>query len=303
MNPVPNALQVEIKRTAGPFGIAALVLGIIACVGCWIPFLGLLVIPLALVGLLLAFAGLVMAGVTKKTGFAFPISGGIICLVSLFIAFAVTGGIAAAFQKAATNRNQTNQENESKATNQTAAMDQDWATSRSVKQGDIRITIKEVVVSHSGPPDLAIAITVANLSSNKKVDFTEWSGASFGIGREYVTLTDNYQNRYKRIVSDTASTSSIYPQKESGNALVFEPPVNNIKWLHLELPAENFEGHGMLRFEIPMSKIMAAWVDYKKVMEETGIAGPYYENQVPKAKSDRLKAAKSRLEAAEKGLE
>src|ERR1035437_9752845 len=82
-------VSVEIKRGASPLGIASLVLGIVACVFCWIPFRGLFIIPISAIGFLLAIAGIVMAGVSKKTGFAFPISGLVVCVLSVFIAFAV----------------------------------------------------------------------------------------------------------------------------------------------------------------------------------------------------------------------
>ena len=52
---------------------------------------------------------------------------------------------------------------------------------------------------------------------------------------------------------------SIYPQNEHRDLVVFELPVENIQWLRLELPASNFGGSGMLRFEIPMSNVLAAW--------------------------------------------
>ena len=39
------------KSTSG-FGVAALVLGILACLTCWIPFVGLLSVPLSGLGLL-----------------------------------------------------------------------------------------------------------------------------------------------------------------------------------------------------------------------------------------------------------
>lgn len=71
----PKSLSAEAKRGVSPLGIASLVLGIMACIFCWIPLVGLLVLPLALIGSLLAIAGLIMAGVSKKTGFAFPVSG------------------------------------------------------------------------------------------------------------------------------------------------------------------------------------------------------------------------------------
>ncbi len=69
--PEPQS-TVEIKRGVSPLGLAALVIGILACVVCWIPFVGLFAIPLAGIGLILAFIGVVMAGMNKKTGFVFP---------------------------------------------------------------------------------------------------------------------------------------------------------------------------------------------------------------------------------------
>ena len=50
--------------------------------------------------------------------------------------------------------------------------------------------------------------------------------------------------------------------------LVFELPVENTQWLHLELPAKNFGGSGMLRFEIPMSKVMAAWRELRQAIAD-----------------------------------
>ncbi len=37
--------------------------------------------------------------------------------------------------------------------------------------------------------------------------------------------------------------------------LVFEVPVDTVSYLRLELPANNFGGTGMLRFQIPKSMI------------------------------------------------
>ena len=80
--------------------------------------------------------------------------------------------------------------------------------------------------------------------------------------RDYATLTDNNGNTYKLItfgfaqaINNTRDESSIYPQQGFTDLVVFEKPVNGIKWVHLELPAANFGGSGMIRFEIPASRI------------------------------------------------
>jgi len=79
-------------------------------------------------------------------------------------------------------------------------------------------------------------------------------------------LTDNHGNNYKQTnitpsgqKSPSSDEVSIYPQKEHHDLVVFEQPVENIQWLHPELPASNFGGSGMLRLEIPMANFMVSW--------------------------------------------
>ncbi|MGB2824493.1 MAG: hypothetical protein WBF17_26190, partial [Phycisphaerae bacterium] len=73
-------------------GIAALVLGIIAALGCWIPFLNVVSMFLAALGLLFALLGLLAALLRGGSGAGMPISGGIVCVVCLVIAIVITGG-------------------------------------------------------------------------------------------------------------------------------------------------------------------------------------------------------------------
>jgi hypothetical protein len=262
-NNSPQNVSVEIKRGVSPLGIASLVLGIIACIFCWIPLLGLLVLPLALIGLLLAVGGLIMAGVSKKTGFAFPVSGLIVCLLSGFIAIAITGKVAQVFA----HGKQTNQEQVSNSGHQaTPAAAGDWSKSAVVKQGDIKVAIKSISLPTGSP--IQITLSVANLSTTKKVDFTGWSGIELGIDASSASLTDNNQNNYKRITDGMAPDSTIYPQQEGSDTIAFETPVENIQWLHLELPAKNFGGSGMLRFEFSIDKIKAAMAEVRKAQAD-----------------------------------
>jgi hypothetical protein len=279
-----QTVSVETKRGVSPLGIASLVLGIIACIFCWIPLLGLLVLPLALIGLVLAIVGLILAGVSKKTGFAFPVSGLIVCLLSGFIAVAITGSLAAAFARG----KQTNQEQVSNPPGQhaTSSKGGDWSKSPIVKQGDITVAIKrvsfivptgsdqEMVKLARSPISIQIGLSVANLSTTKKVDFTGWSGVELGIDASSASLADNNQNNYKRITDGMAPDSAIYPQQEeASDTITFETPVENIQWLHLELPAKNFGGIGMLRFEISGDKIRQirkALADYASFLANSG---------------------------------
>jgi len=87
------------KGTNG-LGIAALVLGIIAALTCWIPFIGLLSMPLAILGLLFGIIGLLISLIGRKSGVGLPVSGSIVCVVALFVAIASTGTAAEAIDQA-----------------------------------------------------------------------------------------------------------------------------------------------------------------------------------------------------------
>lgn len=155
-----------------------------------------------------------------------------------------------------------------------------WSKSFTVRQDDVQVSVQKVFifpvaldmdnlnggvwppVTRTRDNYLNITMLVSNLSTGKKMDFTTWRNDS-------ATLTDDNGNTYKQIKFDSLLNNhytkaqddvSIYPTNSFEDLLVFELPVANLKWLHLELPAENFGGSGMLRFEIPPSSIQNFWL-------------------------------------------
>ena len=80
-----------VKATNG-LGIASLVLGIIAALTCWIPFIGILGVPLAILGLLFGVIGFLIAVIGGRSGVGMPVSGSIVCIVAVIIAVLSTGG-------------------------------------------------------------------------------------------------------------------------------------------------------------------------------------------------------------------
>ncbi|MCX7013853.1 MAG: hypothetical protein NTW86_15100 [Candidatus Sumerlaeota bacterium] len=319
---MPTESRIQIVRSASPLGIAALVLGIIACLFCWIPFLGLLAIPLAVIGMLLASIGFVLALINRKTGFAFPIAGGVVCLVSALIAVGSTGKTATAVTAAMERDRRTNQEVVTPATSpdgataispngkahDDAVTEQEqkthpqavspiassnadttgmpssgvqteevaeWARVPSaVRQGEIQVRVKSARLGKIPLKDLfgestrstedllSVALEVTNSSKTKKINFLSWRGQDFAFGRDFAVLTDDSNNVYKRItfgattqIVGSADRQSVYPGKSIADILVFEKPIDNLKWLHLEIPAGNVGGEGMFRFEIPGNMI------------------------------------------------
>lgn len=88
----------QTKSTSG-LGIAALVLGLIACLGCWIPMCGILSLPLAILGVLFGFIGVIIAMLRKKSYVGLPIAGMIVCITAIFIAIAVTGSVVSSIEE------------------------------------------------------------------------------------------------------------------------------------------------------------------------------------------------------------
>jgi len=97
----PQTVIVTTKNTASlTLGIIALVVGVLSLLVGWIPFLGLLALPTAIIGLLLAGAGFVIALFKGCKGIGMPLLGGIICVGAFILPILSTGGTSAAIAKA-----------------------------------------------------------------------------------------------------------------------------------------------------------------------------------------------------------
>jgi hypothetical protein len=151
------------------------------------------------------------------------------------------------------------------------------------------VRIKDVLGDETVSPtkNLTIQVLLDNTNSTRKIDFLGWSGATVnaigladllggngrnkansteslpGPERNAATLTDNFGNPYKRISLEPgaqirgqiSTATSVYPRKRIEDLLVFEPPVDKVQYLRLELPATAFGGTGSLRLQIPKGMI------------------------------------------------
>ncbi|OPL16020.1 MAG: hypothetical protein AVO38_01810 [delta proteobacterium ML8_D] len=81
-----NKVVVTTKNTTSlTLGIISLVIGVLAILVGWIPFLSLLAIPSAIIGLSLAGIGVLIALFNGFNGFLMPFLGGFICVISIFL--------------------------------------------------------------------------------------------------------------------------------------------------------------------------------------------------------------------------
>lgn len=144
-----------------------------------------------------------------------------------------------------------------------------------IQSGDIRVQVISASVGKIDLKDmfgdaaesrnelLAIVLEVTNLNPQRKMDYYTWRGRDFAFDRDFGTLRDNFGNNYKRIdfgygtfpTNSVKEFESIYPLRSIRDVLVFEPPISNIEYLDLELPAENVGSTGMIRLRIPKTMI------------------------------------------------
>lgn len=90
-SPVQNVVvNVPDTERLNAFGVVSVVLGIIACLSCWIPFVGCLVIPIAILGMLFALIGALCSLVGRRASAGFPLAGAVVCIVAICIAFVTT---------------------------------------------------------------------------------------------------------------------------------------------------------------------------------------------------------------------
>ena len=94
--PFQQIIQVAVpeRQRTNPIGVAALVLGIIAALIAWVPFLGLVAIPVALLGALLGAIGLIYGLISRRGKVATASIGLALCLGSVLLSMAMTGTVA-----------------------------------------------------------------------------------------------------------------------------------------------------------------------------------------------------------------
>jgi hypothetical protein len=302
-----RVMTVEVKQQAKAshsLGIASLVLGLIAFLICWVPFLGLLGLPLSILGAVLGGIGLIIAMFRKGSGIGFPIAGTCLSLFSILAVITITGATASvieevgkaiddssqmarASQQTLVSAGSSDQSEASKAASvpaeaQSAAPEKS-ATARAwhnaqepIHEADLQLRVTGVTIGQVALKDaidretksqeklLIVSLELTNVNATRKMNYTSWSGKTISFVRDYATMEDNFGNSYKRInfgfgtspLGSVEDTASIYPKETITDVLVFEKPIDAVKFIRIEFPAENFGGTGMLRLEIPKEMII-----------------------------------------------
>jgi len=181
------------------------------------------------------------------------------------------GPFCAVFQRVHPAAQQTDSDH---AANTAEGKEAAWTDARKgpVEHGDVRVRLAGVTVRNIKMKDLlgeetvsatkylTISIHLVNTNSTRKIDFLGWSA---GEGRATV-LEDDSGKVYPRlcpapgveILGQVRAAVSVDLGKPLDDLLVFEPPMNEIHFLRLELPAAAFGDRGSVRFQIPKEMIL-----------------------------------------------
>jgi hypothetical protein len=107
---------------------------------------------------------------------------------------------------------------------------------------------------------LTLVIHVLNTSATQRIHYRGWSAPEHYAA----SLEDNLGKRYKQMIPDPGvqipgriqTLAPLDLGKQLEDLLVFEPPLEAIEFLRLELPASAFGATGSLRFQIPKEMIV-----------------------------------------------
>lgn len=99
-HPVSTRKTDQTKSISG-LGIAALVLGIIACLTCWIPYVGAVSLPLAIIGFIFGVIGTIVSLMTRRSYTGLPAAGAFVSLAAAVIFLVVTGATSTAITESA----------------------------------------------------------------------------------------------------------------------------------------------------------------------------------------------------------
>jgi hypothetical protein len=287
--PRPAAVPVTVAAPALPrpaavapgngLGISALVLGCVAVPLAFIPFVSIIGLALAGVGLLFGLLAVLACAFRRGYGMGFALGGAAASGISFAVALTATW---ASYQWAVAWEQQAREHvraAQSPAAPVRQAADQvrpaqalaawiDAAGGEYTGQGvAVRVTGVEVgrvrmrqfgQEAESKEVRLVVRLEIRNTDDKRKINQRGWSASLSRV--DGPTLQDDLGNQYRRFVSfgaeydGQADGTSVYPGKAITDVAVFEVPVAAASTLMLELPAEAFGGIGVIRFRFAAPK-------------------------------------------------
>lgn len=294
----PN-VSVNIKqepRAANSIGIASVILGVLAFLLCWIPFVNIMSIILGVISFPMAIIGVFLGLSRKGSGIGYSIAGGTLSAIALFfsggIFLAMFGGAAAVNN--AVDATRKSMERRQNAISPVAADDTDdaehgdsppvmqpeakpdkWAgKGLTATAGDVTVEIigtdinKVQFVDYSGDESgtskeefLLVKLKITNNSDVKKLAYTSWESGRYGLEP---LLTDEYGNSYTardpsfQRIAGQVRYEDLYPGKSIEDLYVFDRPVEKASKFKMNLYGRSLTGGEPVLLKFACSKQLIA---------------------------------------------
>lgn len=145
-----NEPVIEGKKKSGTSGlaVAGLVVGIVAIIGSWVPFLNLASAWIAIVAIGLSVAGLIISIKGTKGGKGVAIAGLVLGVVTIILVVAMYGGAAAVSDDASKDSSSSNSSTQTEAAEEKAAKDDSGVVIGSAELGKDYEGKKTVIVDY-----------------------------------------------------------------------------------------------------------------------------------------------------------
>ncbi|MBM4068833.1 MAG: hypothetical protein FJ271_07790 [Planctomycetes bacterium] len=134
----------------------------------------------------------------------------------------------------------------------TAQGSSEWADASkfAVKQAGLLVSVDDLQFQANR---LRVRLKVQN-RGDQAIDFRGWSAAS---AEDQPRLRDQTNAFLKRVPTATPARRLLRTNETITESLEFEAAPSRIEYLRLELPADVFEGYGLLRFHLPRTFLLA----------------------------------------------
>ncbi|MEQ8852905.1 DUF5067 domain-containing protein [Gimesia sp.] len=285
------------SRAANSMGIASVILGILAFLLCWIPFVNILAFVLGSISALMAVIGIFLGISRNGSGIGYSIAGGALSAIALFFSagfFLALFGSVAAVSQAVDTANQArerrqamenalvvNDKNQKQQQALPAPMDQPkkpadkWAgKGLTATVGDVTVEIlgtdinqiqfKDIADRQTGTSEeefLLVKLKITNNSEVKKYSYSPWESARYGNDP---LLTDEHGNSYvaksptfQKIVG-SVRYKELYPGESVEDLYVFERPVGKASKFKMNLYSRDFTGGEPVLLKFACSKELIA---------------------------------------------
>jgi phage FluMu protein Com len=263
-------------------GVVALVLGILALMWAWVPAVGMVTLPVSLIGLVLAIAGLFAARIGQQAGIGIPLAAVFVCGIAIFVPF-ISWNIYSATRNAQSKSapvvhyeppppvptkppsllDDVPKERFKLGERIPAGPVEIQVVSASVTRPQIKSKLNDEITT-ADRPALVVKVAVhGRAGAETKAPFRTWNGAVFGIGAKPARVIDEENKQAYACIEygimntlvGAAELSEVAVGAVVEDTVAFEPPPADAKALLLVLPLENVREKGAIAVEIAADQV------------------------------------------------